>query len=345
METDTAAELVARAAAAAQVAEETDDWDEYRALLWRAAADGPAAQAIGLELIAAGDADTRAMGCDLLGNAGDQNEAVRTTTATALIALAEREGEGPVLWSLARAIERTYDERAVPVLVRLAGHADAEVRQVVASSFAGLLTGRPDGADVRTLIALTRDEDPEVRNWATFTLGFQSEADSPAIRAALWERTSDSHADAREEGIHGLARRHDPRAVPLLVELLESPEGAHVLTFSAAEVMGAPELLPSLREYDLDDPGVRDAVNACDPGWRGRMDASAWQLVTELHRLRPDLDAAVHMERFDSGLTLGLGVAGGEAAYDVEGLLARAADDLSVAVGMVTADHPPSAPQ
>ncbi|MFE2289524.1 HEAT repeat domain-containing protein [Streptomyces sp. NPDC059443] len=258
------AELVGQA----RVAAVSEDWDGYEALLWRAGGDGPGALATGLGLIRSGDPVEREMGCDLLRNASDRNEAVRAETAAALVALAERETEGRVLLVLARAVEMTYDPRVLPVLVVLAGHPDAEVRRQVACAFPGVLTGSPDGPDIHALIALTRDQDPEVRNWATFTLGSQAEADGPAIRDALWERTIDEYADAREEAIHGLALRRDPRAVPLLMELLENPEGAHVLTFRAAEVLGAPELLPALLEYEADGVGVAAAVAACDPGLR-----------------------------------------------------------------------------
>ncbi|QMU70177.1 hypothetical protein [Streptacidiphilus sp. P02-A3a] len=116
------AELVERALAAARVAEETDDWDEYRRLLWRAAADGPGSLPLALELIGSPDPVDRATGCDLLGNTSDQNEAVRGRAAAALVGLARRESESCVLCSLAGAIERTYDQRAVPVLVELAAH-------------------------------------------------------------------------------------------------------------------------------------------------------------------------------------------------------------------------------
>lgn len=53
-------------------------------------------------------------------------------------------------------------------------------------------------------------------------------------------------------------------------------------------------------------------------------DTSAWDLVCALHRLRPDLDARVYLERFDCGLSLGLDAACGCAGYDVESLLDRA---------------------
>ncbi|WP_371616657.1 HEAT repeat domain-containing protein [Streptomyces sp. NBC_00454] len=260
----TVVELVGQA----RVAFGAGDWSGYEDLMWRAGGEGVGALAVGLGLIRSGDPVEREMGCDLLGKASDQNEACRAETVVALVALAEREGEADVLAALARAVEMTYDPRAVPVLVVLAGHPDAGVRREVACSFPGVLTGSPDGPDVHALIALTRDQDPEVRNWATFTLGSQAEADGPAIREALWARTSDENADVREEGIHGLARRRDPRAVPLLVELLGNPEGAHVLTFRAAEAMGAPELLPALLEYEAEGAGVAAAVEACDPARR-----------------------------------------------------------------------------
>ncbi len=334
METDTVAELVGRALAAAQVAAGTDDWAEYRRLVRQAAADGPAALPVGLELIGSGEPAERRTGCDLLGDAADQNEEIRTETATALVALAERETAGEVLRSLVHAIERTYDQRAVPVLVRFAGHPDAEIRQAVACSFAGLVTGRPDAPEIRALITLTRDEEPEVRNWATFTLGFQAEVDSPAIRAALWERVTDGHPDAREEGIRGLARRRDPRAVPLLMELLDDPEGAHTLTFDAAQLMGAPELLPTLLTYDPADPGVAAAVRACDPVQHDQLEVSYWELLSALDQLRPDAGAAVLAVRFDGGLTLDVG----PSSYDVEALLARADGDPLRAVDLVLAD-------
>ncbi|MDH6705786.1 hypothetical protein P3T27_002508 [Kitasatospora sp. MAA19] len=346
MESDTVAELVTRALAAARAIASSDDpddddgWVDYVSLLWRAAADGAAALPLGLELIGSADPIERVAGCDLLRDTGNQHEAVRAGTATALVALAQRETEGRVLKSLARAIEQTHDPRAVPVLVTLAGHPDAEVREEVARSFAEVVTGLPDGPDIHALIGLTQDPDPNVRDWATFTLGVQAEVDSPAIRAALWERTADEHAETRTEAIRGLACRHDPRAVPLLAELIDNPEGAHVLTFSAAQVTDVPEPLPALLEYEPGDDWVTDAVNACNPARRARLDAFAWELVCTLHRLRPDLDAAVSMERFGWGRSLGVDAAFGSSGYDIEALLVRADGNPTRAAELVATDLP-----
>jgi HEAT repeat protein len=349
METDAMAELVTQALAALRAVTDPDDpsdpddrdgWHEYTSMLWRAAADGAAALPLGLELIGSADPIEREAGCDLLNDISNQHEAVRAGTATALVALAQRETEDRVLRSLARAIETTRDPRAVPVLVTLAGHSDAEVREAVARSFAEVITGLPDGPDIRTLIGLTQDPDQHVRDWATFTLGVQARVDSPAIRAALRERTTDEYPETRMEAIHGLACRHDPLAVPLLAELLDNPVGAHVLTFSAAQTTGDVEPLPALLEYEPGDDWVTDAVNACNPARRARLDAWAWELVSTLHRLRPDLDAAVSMERFGWGRLLGVDAAFGSSGYDVEALLARADGDPTHAAELVAADLP-----
>ncbi|MBB4950305.1 hypothetical protein F4556_005840 [Kitasatospora gansuensis] len=296
--------------------------------------DTVAVLSTGLELIGSGEPDERRAGCDLLGDAADQHEDLRDGVATALLALAERETEARVLQSLARAIERTYDQRAVPVLVTLARHPDAEVREEVARSFAGVVTGLPDGPEIRALITLTRDEEPEVRNWATFTLGFQAETDSPAIRAALRDRVADGCADVREEGIRGLARRRDPRAVPLLLELLGDPEGAHNLTFDAARLMGAPELLPALLAYDPADPGVAAAVRACDPVQQAQLGSNCWALLSALDQACPEAGVGLSAGRFGPGLSLDIG----SLRYDVEALLARAGGDPLRAVDLVLAD-------
>lgn len=180
-------------------------------------------------------------------------------------------------------------------------------------------------------------EDPGGRGAATGTCGLGLRVAGPGLagRAALRERTTDESAEAREKGIRGLARRHDPRAITPMAELPADPAGAHVLTFGAAAILGSPELLPFLREYGSDDAGVAAAVAACDPVRRARLDAAAWELLCALDRLRPELNAAVYVERFGSGVRLGLGAVAGSPGYDVEALIERADGDPARAAGLV----------
>ncbi|MEY9947999.1 HEAT repeat domain-containing protein [Kitasatospora sp. GAS1066B] len=338
MSTDTHT-LVDQALAAARLALETDDddrWHDYHTLLHQASAEPTAALPLGLALLGAPDPIDRAAGCDLLKDVCDRHDAARPEALTALLALAQGEAEGRVLSSLAGALGRTQDRRAAPVLVGLARHPDAEVRFHVAVNFAVALGDRAEGPELEALLALTRDADPDVRNWATFELGSVAELDSPEIRAALWERTTDEYPDARAEGVNGLARRHDPRAVPLLAELLADPAGEHTLSLGAAEILGAPELLSVLREFEPGDSWVEAAVRSCDPEQRAQLACRAWELVGALDRLRPELDAAVSMPRFDYELRLT--GAPPELAYDIGALLARADGDPTRAADLVIAD-------
>lgn len=338
------AELVGRLMTAARVADASDadhDWDVYGRLVRDAARrdGGDSALRCGLGLVESADVLEREVGCDLLGNAADEHAALRDRALTALLALADAETEPSVLISLVRGLHQTQDPRAAPVLVRLSGHEDSDLRQQVAADIGFVATGLPDGPDVQALIRLTADQDPEVRNWAAFTLGFQLEQDTTAIRDALWKCTTDEYSEVREEGARGLARRHDPRAVPLIAELLDSDDGAYFLTFDAAAILGVPELLPALDTYEPDSHGTDRAVAACDPVRRARMEDDAWAVVVELERLRPDLGAALCSPRYES--VHGMEVTHrqlADADYDAASLLTRAAGDPARAAELVIAD-------
>jgi len=108
---------------------------------------------------------------------------------------------------------------AIPLICSFHSDPDAEIRFSVACAL-----GPPFANDhlaVETLLELMRDEDEDVRNWATFNLGSLGDADSPAIRDALVERLGDSFPDAREEAVEALAKRKDLRVLPALKELLQ----------------------------------------------------------------------------------------------------------------------------
>ena len=90
-------------------------------------------------------------------------------------------------------------------LVDLALDEDQAVRLGVASSMPSLTGDEPDEPGIAVLIALSRDSDADVRDWATFGLGTQTNAHSPAIRAALWTSSHDAHRETRQEGAVGLA--------------------------------------------------------------------------------------------------------------------------------------------
>jgi hypothetical protein len=317
------------------------DYEAVWPLLLQIAQDGAAAMRLAAALLASGDPAERAVACDLLGVTADRHETQRGAAASALLRLGASERDGDVQWSMARALGATVDARAVPLLVRLGGHADPDIRYQVALSLPPVWSGDPAGAEVLTLIALTADADGRVRDWATFGLGSQlAEADTATIRAALWERTFDDDPDVREEGICGLARRRDRRSVSLMAGLLAAEDGVHDLVFCAAAVLGASELLPLLEEFDDVGP-VQEALAECDPVARGRRDQFAWSLLCALNRQQPAIDAGVSAYRHQAGLELTVRVSGTRLTWSTDALARRADGDPERAAALVAADLPP----
>ncbi|HTF36077.1 MAG TPA: HEAT repeat domain-containing protein [Myxococcota bacterium] len=76
-------------------------------------------------------------------------------------------------------------------IAALAAHPSADVREAVAV----VLGGRDELPALQALVLLAADDDEDVRNWATFGLGTQCEADSPEIRAVPVARLSDANPE------------------------------------------------------------------------------------------------------------------------------------------------------
>jgi HEAT repeat protein len=293
---------------------------------------------LGRELLGSADGNVRGVGCDLLGSVAQIHQELREPIATALLALAESETDGDVLWSVAGALGDTLDQRAVPVLVALADHEDSDVRYKVACSLPSVYTGRPEGLEVHTLIQLTRDSDPQVRNWATFGLGSQLNVDTPEVRQALWERAGDDFTDARAEGVAGLAKRRDLRALPLVIDLLQSQDGFFAYIWDAFACLRDARLLPYLEDFDPQDSDVERMLRACDPEVRRRADDLAGALVGAIHTRLPVLDVALYAELYEPGLYLDVRHEERTLTWVVDPLLKRADGDPRRAADLVVAE-------
>ncbi|MFI6057061.1 HEAT repeat domain-containing protein [Streptomyces sp. NPDC051286] len=114
------------------------------------------------------------------------------------------------------------DPVALPEVLRHARNPERVVRRAVTLALLDLVSG--DHAEgVEVLVRLSRDTDAEVRDWATTALA-ALDTDTPVLRAALAERLDDADPDTVAEAVQGLARRQDPRAVPVLERLLQEAE-------------------------------------------------------------------------------------------------------------------------
>jgi HEAT repeat protein len=79
-------------------------------------------------------------------------------------------------------------------LHELAHHGSRDIREAVAHA----LTGQDEADVIALLIEFTTDADDDVRDWATFAIGSQTDADGPDIRQALFDRLADAD---EEDGV------------------------------------------------------------------------------------------------------------------------------------------------
>ena len=136
------------------------------------------------------------------------------------------------------------------------------------------LTGQDDDLAISTLITLAKDSDREVRNWAVFGLGSQTEADSPAIREALCIALDDEDSEIRGEALVGLANRKDSKVVTAILREWERDE-VNILSIEAARAVRDARLLDELREFletlDFENDSffksqIEGAIAACSQG-------------------------------------------------------------------------------
>jgi HEAT repeats len=317
-------------------------WDRLHEMAYRA----EAAYDLATVRLTSPDPVIRMLAVDLLGVLGEARTDMRPAVARALCDATIGETDGEVHLALARACGTAKDPGCLPALFGLAGHASSEVRRTVAEAMAWALLEDPAGPGIDLLADLTRDDDPEVRNWATFSLGWQLAVDGDTIRAALWERIDDPYPEVREEAARGLARRRDRRSTPYIAELL-ARDDAHVHTFDAAAFLHEPALLPLLGNFNAIDHGVGEALLECDPIARAKRDELAWQLFTTLAQRWPELPVALYSDRFELGTYLDIAplpdasspwTPPETAGYLVEAVLSRAGGDVERAADIVVED-------
>jgi HEAT repeat protein len=184
----------------------------------------------------------RARGVDVLAQLGKTAEhrsnSFLEDSYVAVCQMLGLEKEIQPISSALHALGHLDNPAAIPVITSYQSHPVAEIRFAVACAL-GSFANDPDA--VRALMALTRDSDDDVRDWAVFGLGNLGDADSTEIRDAIFARLEDSNDDVREEALVGLAKRKDTRVLPALLTALNQSElddpGVSMLTIEAAFLM------------------------------------------------------------------------------------------------------------
>lgn len=216
--------------AAALQCDDDNAWDAVAALHWRGSKE-VLEKACALTKTA--EAATRARAADILGQIGLPARTFPEESFAAVLPLLD-DAADEVVFSAIFALQHIDRDRAAPYIIRFATHSDDSIRYAAACAL-----GAVDSVEANeTLLFLMNDRDAEVRNWATFGLGQQSDADSSEIKEALATRLLDADADVRYEAIIGLGRRRDRRALGFLKTMLHDDPDDVFARQSATKLLG-----------------------------------------------------------------------------------------------------------
>ncbi len=98
-----------------------------------------------------------------------------------------------------------------------------------------------------SLIELTRDNHHLIRDWATFSIGTQSEVNNPAVLKALKARLTDTDYNTRREAIAGLAKRRDASVREILIDELENIDEHGSIILESIEEYGDQSFIPLIQ--------------------------------------------------------------------------------------------------
>ena len=136
---------------------------------------------------------------------------------------------------------------AVPIILRHLCNPNEDIRFAVACALGHF---HNDPQAIQALLRLMTDPDHDVRDWATFGLGVLGEADSLEIREALLQRLADPNEDVREEAAIGLGKRHEPRLLPVILEMLDQPILKERVAEAASALLGLEQDPPEWEAQD-----------------------------------------------------------------------------------------------
>jgi len=199
----------------------------------------------------------RARGADILGQLGKTSESPITQfpneSFKVLTGMLDSETDRIALSAIIAALGHLENPAAIPMILPFSYHPDPDVRFGLAFAL-GCLAG--DRRTVSTLLKLMTDKDDEVRDWATFGLGVLGDFDSTEIREALFQNLSDGDEEIRGDAMEGLAKRHDLRVLPHVMDALEDdepiPEALEAANFlldrRSDRLEDASEILEALRQ-------------------------------------------------------------------------------------------------
>jgi len=239
-------------------------WDHVSALR---SADTPSVLKKALAWCQETDPFRRSIGVSILAQLGNEGNSYPDESNAMIHTMIQTEKDHDVMTSLISAVHFRQLKEGAEWLISLAQHPSEDIRWRVAWGLPipNLHDPETERRAIDTLMQLLADSEPQVRDWATFSLSM-TEEDTPQLREALLERMRDPDFSTRSEAAIGLARRNEPRGITLLLEYLKSDRVGE-LYVEAAEMYAHSSLQPALvslrKWWDVNPELLERAIAAC----------------------------------------------------------------------------------
>ncbi len=242
--------------------------DDYWSALRKLAVESPTGGfPVAVNWTGSSASNERALGLDFLNCVAhklteEETRAARLACGAALSC----EDDGVIIAALAALGHLNGYEEVLNCATKHWTSANADIRYYSVFAMTGSADESPAVAEI--LLSLMTDSDGDVRDWATFAIGTQSEIDTPEVRDALRARLSDQHDETRAEAMAGLAKRGDRSVLPSLIEAF-TPDADGELSYwdrqlEAAAYLADPALYPLLADIDGDGSELLNtARDAC----------------------------------------------------------------------------------
>lgn len=191
-------------------------------------------------------AKERVIGIDILGQFG-YPRLHKKLILKLFFRVLKNEKDENVLRSLFYGIGHNNEDlssKEIDLICSFKKHKSSEIRY----SLAFALLTKEESKAIETLIELSKDRNPKIRDWATFGIGTQIETDNKIIRESLWERINDNDENTKFEAILGLAKRKDENIKAVLKNELQKNDEFSSLIAEAIEELNDKDFIILLEE-------------------------------------------------------------------------------------------------
>lgn len=191
-------------------------------------------------------AKKREIGIDILAQLSNKPRTFYKESVKLFFKLLKNEKNTKVLTSLLYAIGHNNDKlkkSQINIICLFINSNKKSIQEALVFSLLGIENKKA----IKTLIILSKSNTNDVRNWATFGIGTQTERDTKYIREALWNRINDRHEETKFEAIVGLAKRKDIRIKKIIKRELHQKEFGSLL-FEAISELQENSFLPLLKK-------------------------------------------------------------------------------------------------